>query len=115
MASDPQLDFDTQVIHAGIEPDPQTGAVMTPIYQTSTYAQSSPGQHKGYEYSRTDNPTRTVLQAQLAALETAQHALVFSSGLASIDAVMNLLKIGDHVVAGDDLYGGTYRQFTRVS
>lgn len=107
--------FETKVIHAGISPDPQTGAVMTPIYQTSTYAQPSPGEHRGYEYSRTDNPTRTVLQAQLASLESAEHALVFSSGLASIDAVLNLLRAGDHVVAGDDLYGGTYRLFTQVA
>jgi len=107
--------FETKVIHAGIEPDPVAGAVMTPIYQTSTYAQTSPGEHKGYEYSRTDNPTRTVLQTQLAALESADHALVFSSGLASIDAVLNLLQAGDHVIAGDDLYGGTYRLFTKVA
>lgn len=108
-------DFETQVIHAGVEPDAQTGAVMTPIYQTSTYAQSAPGQHKGYEYSRTDNPTRTVLQTQLAALESADHALVFSSGLAATDCVLNTLRAGDHVVAGDDLYGGTYRLFTQVA
>ncbi len=107
--------FETKVIHAGIEPDPVAGAVMTPIYQTSTYAQASPGEHKGYEYSRTDNPTRTVLQAQLAALESADQALVFSSGLASIDAVLNLLQSGDHVIAGDDLYGGTFRLFTKVA
>jgi cystathionine gamma-lyase len=109
------LSFETKVIHAGVEPDPQTGAVMTPIYQTSTYAQPSPGEHKGYEYSRTDNPTRTVLQTQLAELESGSHALVYSSGLAAIDCVLNLLKQGDHVVAGDDLYGGTYRLFTRVA
>lgn len=107
--------FATKAIHAGVTPDPQTGAVMTPIYQTSTYAQASPGEHKGYEYSRTDNPTRTVLQTQLAALESARHALVFSSGLAAIDTVLNLLKHGDHVVAGDDLYGGTFRIFTKVA
>ncbi|MBC8064622.1 MAG: PLP-dependent transferase, partial [Chlorobia bacterium] len=83
-------EFETQVIHAGIEPDETTGAVMTPIYQTSTYAQSSPGEHKGYEYSRTDNPTRTVLQTQIAALEHGDKALVFSSGLASTDCVLNL-------------------------
>jgi cystathionine gamma-lyase len=111
----PEHSFETKVIHAGVEPDAQTGAVMTPIYQTSTYAQASPGEHRGYEYSRTDNPTRTVLQTQLAALEGGDHALVFSSGLASIDAVLNLLKAGDHVVAGDDLYGGTYRLFTKVA
>ncbi len=110
-----EMDFETKVIHAGVEPDPLTGAVMTPIYQTSTYAQSSPGEHHGYEYSRTDNPTRTVLQAQLAALESADHSLVFSSGLAAIDAVLNLLQAGDHVVAGDDLYGGSYRIFTKVA
>lgn len=107
--------FETKVVHAGIEPDPMTGAVMTPIYQTSTYAQASPGQHRGYEYSRTDNPTRTVLQSQLAALESANHALVYASGLSAIDGVLNQLKAGDHVVAGSDLYGGTYRLFTRVA
>jgi cystathionine gamma-lyase len=109
------MDFETKVIHAGVEPDPLTGAVMTPIYQTSTYAQESPGHHRGYEYSRTDNPTRTVLQTQLAELESATHTLVFSSGLASIDAVLNLLQAGDHVIAGDDLYGGTYRVFDKVA
>ena len=106
--------FETQVIHAGIEPDAETGAVMTPIYQTSTFAQRSPGEHRGYEYSRSDNPTRTALQTQLAALEGAERALVFATGLAAIDGVLNLLKSGDHVVAGDDLYGGTYRLFTKV-
>src|SRR4051812_29540111 len=115
MADQQGMAFETMVIHAGVEPDEQTGAVMTPIYQTSTYAQASPGQHKGYEYSRTDNPTRTVLQAQLAALEGADHSLVFSSGLASEDAILNLLQAGDHVVAGDDLYGGSYRLFTKVA
>ncbi len=108
-------EFETQVIHAGIEPDEATGAVMTPIYQTSTYAQSSPGEHKGYEYSRTDNPTRTVLQTQLAALEQGDKALVFSSGLAATDCVLNLFQTGDHVIAGDDLYGGTYRLFEKVA
>ncbi len=107
--------FETQTIHAGVEPDPATGAVMTPIYQTSTFAQSSPGVHRGYEYSRSDNPTRTVLQTQLAALERAEHALVFATGLAAEDAVLNLLRAGDRVVAGDDLYGGTYRLFTKVA
>lgn len=107
--------FETKVIHAGVEPDGATGAVMTPIYQTSTYAQASPGVHKGYEYSRTDNPTRTVLQTQLAALEGAEKCLVFSSGLAAEDAILNLLQAGDHVVAGDDLYGGSYRLFTKVA
>ncbi len=107
--------FESKVIHAGIEPDPLTGAVMTPIYQTSTFAQRSPGEHLGYEYSRSDNPTRTALQTQLAELESGSHALVYSSGLAAIDSVLNLLQSGDHVVAGDDLYGGTFRLFTKVA
>ena len=94
------MEFETKVIHAGIEPEATTGAVMTPIFQTSTYAQSAPGEHQGYEYSRTDNPTRTVLQNQLAALELGDHALVYSSGLAATDSVLNLLRAGDHVVAG---------------
>lgn len=115
MSSSNDQHFETKVIHAGVSPDPQTGAVMTPIYATSTYAQSSPGEHKGYEYSRTDNPTRTVLQTQLAALEGGDHALCFSSGLASTDAVLNLFQSGDHVIAGDDLYGGTYRLFEKVA
>jgi cystathionine gamma-lyase len=114
MASHEQR-FETKVIHAGVEPDPQTGAVMTPIYQTSTYAQASPGEHKGYEYSRTDNPTRTALQTQLAELEGGTHALVFSSGLASIDCVLSLFQPGDHIVAGNDLYGGTFRLFTKIA
>lgn len=115
MSSSNDQHFETKVIHAGIEPDPQTGAVMTPIYATSTYAQSAPGEHKGYEYSRTDNPTRTVLQNQLAALEGGDHALCFSSGLASTDAVLNLFQSGDHVIAGNDLYGGSYRLFEKVA
>src|SRR5579859_4226721 len=110
-----ELSFETKVIHAGIEPEAATGAVMTPIYQTSTYAQASPGRHKGFEYSRTDNPTRSVLQAQLAALENARQGLVFASGLSAIDAVLNLLKTGDRVVTSADLYGGSYRLFTRVA
>ena len=111
----PSMHFETAVIHAGVEPDPLTGAVMTPIYQTSTYAQASPGEHKGYEYSRTDNPTRTVLQDQLAHLEQGDKALVFASGLAATDAILNLFQSGDHVIAGDDLYGGTYRLFEKVA
>lgn len=107
--------IETLVVHAGIEPEATSGAVMTPIYQSSTYAQAAPGEHRGYEYSRTDNPTRTVLQKQLAALENAEKALVFSSGMAAIDAVLNLMNAGDHVVAGDDLYGGTYRLMTKVA
>lgn len=107
--------FETRAVHAGIEPEATSGAVMTPIFQTSTYAQASPGEHKGYEYSRTDNPTRTVLQNQLADLESANHALVFASGLSAIDAALNTLSTGDHIIAGDDLYGGTYRLFTKVA
>lgn len=106
--------FGTLAIHAGQSPEPVTGAVMTPIFQTSTYAQTSPGQHKGYEYSRTDNPTRTAYQSCVAALEDAKHALAFSSGLATTDAVLHLLKSGDHVVSCDDVYGGTFRIFDKV-
>jgi cystathionine beta-lyase len=108
------MKFGTKLIHAAIHPDPSTGAVMTPIFQTSTYAQSSPGVHKGYEYSRTHNPTRTVLQDNIAALENAQHGLCFSSGMAAIDAVCKLFKPGDEIVASNDLYGGTYRIFTKI-
>ncbi len=108
------MEFATKLIHAGIEPDPTTGAVMTPIFQTSTYAQASPGKHKGYEYSRTHNPTRTVLQNNLAALENGKHGLCYATGLAATDAVMKLLKPGDEVVASNDLYGGTYRIFTKI-
>ncbi|MGL1887577.1 MAG: PLP-dependent aspartate aminotransferase family protein, partial [Reichenbachiella sp.] len=108
------MKFGTKAIHAGIKPDPTTGAIMTPIYQTSTYVQPSPGQHKGYEYSRSQNPTRDALQENLAALENAKHALVFSSGMAAIDAAMKLLKPGDEVLSSSDLYGGTYRLFTEV-
>ena len=106
--------FGTKAIHAGVEPDPATGAIMTPIYQTSTYVQSAPGDHKGYEYSRTHNPTRTALQNALAALENGSHGLCFSSGMASIDAVVKLLQPGDEVVSTNDLYGGTYRLFTKI-
>jgi cystathionine gamma-lyase len=108
------MKFGTKAIHAGVEPDPTTGAIMTPIYQTSTYVQESPGKHKGYEYSRTHNPTRTALQNSLAALENGKHGLCFSSGLAAIDAVVKLLQPGDEVVAANDLYGGSYRIFTKV-
>lgn len=106
--------FDTLAIHAGQHPDPSTGAIMTPIYQTSTYVQSSPGVHQGYEYSRTQNPTRHALEACVAALEGAPHGVAFASGCAATHAVMSLLKAGDHVVASDDLYGGTVRLFNRV-
>jgi cystathionine gamma-lyase len=106
--------LDTLLIHAGIEPDPTTGAIMTPIYQTSTYVQEAPGKHKGYEYARTQNPTRTVLQNALAAIEKGKHGLCFGSGLAATDAIMKLLKPGDEVISTNDLYGGTYRIFTKV-
>lgn len=104
----------TLFIHAGAEPDTATGAIMTPIYQTSTYVQSAPGQHKGYEYSRTHNPTRTALQNAMAGIEHGKHALSFGSGMAAIDAVIRLLKPGDEAVVTNDLYGGTYRLFTKV-
>ena len=106
--------FATKAIHAGVEPDPTTGAIMTPIYQTSTYVQEAPGVHKGYEYSRTHNPTRTALQNALAALENATHGICYASGLAATDALLKLFKPGDEIVATNDLYGGTYRIFTKV-
>jgi cystathionine beta-lyase/cystathionine gamma-synthase len=106
--------FSTRAIHAGQTPDPTTGAIMTPVYLTSTYVQQNPGTHLGYEYSRTGNPTRTALEQNLASLEDAKHGLCFASGLAATDAVLKLFKSGDHVVAGDDLYGGTHRLFTQI-
>ncbi|MEL6178383.1 MAG: cystathionine gamma-synthase [Myxococcota bacterium] len=108
------MKFNTRAIHAGQEPDPSTGAIMTPIFQSSTYVQASPGVHKGYEYSRTQNPTRTALEACLASLEGGQHGLAFASGCAATTTLMHLLKAGDHIICMDDLYGGTYRLFTRV-
>lgn len=108
------MKFGTKAIHAGQEPDPTTGAVMTPIYQTSTYWQKSPGDNKGYEYSRGTNPTRKALEDCFAALENAKHGLAFSSGLGATDAVMKLLLPGDEVITGDDLYGGSYRMFTKI-
>lgn len=108
------MKFGTKAIHAGIEPDPSTGAVMTPIFQTSTYAQESPGVHKGYEYARTQNPTRSVLENNLAALENGIEGLCFGSGLAAMDAVFRLLNPGDEVISTNDLYGGSYRQMTKV-
>ena len=108
------MKFATLAIHAGQKPDSATGAIMTPIYQTSTFAQSEPTVHKGYDYSRAGNPTRTALEKNLAALEGAKYCAAFSSGMGAIDAVVKLLKSGDHVVAGNDLYGGTYRIFVKV-
>jgi cystathionine gamma-lyase/cystathionine beta-lyase len=108
------MKFATKAIHAGQEPDPTTGAVMTPIYQTSTYWQKSPGDHQGYEYSRGTNPTRKALENCLAALENAQFGLAFSSGMGATDAVMKLLLPGDEVITGNDLYGGSYRMFTKI-
>ena len=108
------MKFGTKTIHAGQEPDPTTGAIMTPIYQTSTYVQQSPGDHKGYEYSRTGNPTRNALQNNLAALENGKFGLCFGSGLAAVDCIIKLLKPGDEVISTNDLYGGTYRIFTKV-
>jgi cystathionine gamma-lyase len=114
MTDTKNLGFGTKAIHAGQEPDPTTGAIMTPIYQTSTYTQVSPGSHKGYAYARGKNPTRTALENCLAALEGAKYGLCFSSGMGAIDAVAKLLRPGDEVITGDDLYGGTYRMFTKV-
>lgn len=108
------MKFGTKTIHAGQKADPSTGAIMTPIYQTSTYKQASPGDFKGYEYSRTGNPTRTALENNLAALENGKYGLCFGSGLAAIDAIIKLLSPGDEVISTNDLYGGTYRIFTKI-
>ena len=108
------MKFNTKTIHGGQSLDTSFNAVMPPIYQTSTYAQSSPGKHKGYEYSRTHNPTRTALQNSFASLENANYGLAFASGLAAIDAIIKLLKPGDEVISTNDLYGGTYRLFTKI-
>jgi cystathionine beta-lyase/cystathionine gamma-synthase len=110
----PPYHLDTLAIHAGQDPDPTTGAIMTPVYLTSTYVQAAPAEHKGYEYSRTDNPTRSALQACVAAIENGKHGLAFSSGLAATDTILRLLNPGDHVVVGNDVYGGTYRLFMKV-
>lgn len=107
-------EIDTQAVHAGVVPDPSTGAIMTPIYQTSTYIQERPGEHQGYDYSRTDNPTRTALHGSLAALENGKYALAFASGMATIDTIMKLFNPGDHIIVGDDVYGGTFRLFDKV-
>lgn len=106
--------FATKAIHAGQEPDPSTGAIMTPIYQTSTYVQESPGTHKGYAYARGKNPTRIALEKCIASLENAKHGLCFSSGQGAEDAIIKLLRPGDEVLATDDLYGGSYRMFTKI-
>jgi O-succinylhomoserine (thiol)-lyase len=108
------MKFSTKAIHAGQEPDPTTGAIMPPIFQTSTYAQNGLGDHKGYEYSRSHNPTRTVLEECIAALEDGKFGLAFASGMAAETAILSLLSAGDHLVACDDLYGGSYRIFERV-
>jgi cystathionine gamma-lyase len=106
--------FGTRAIHAGADPDPSTGAIMTPIFQTSTYVQESPGTNKGYGYARGKNPTREALQKNIAALEGGKHCVCFSSGMGATDAVMRMLHPGDEVITGDDLYGGSYRMFTKI-
>ena len=106
--------FGTKAIHAGADPDPSTGAIMTPIFQTSTYVQESPGTNKGYGYARGKNPTRQALQKNIAALEGGKHCVCFSSGMGATDAVMRMLRPGDEVITGDDLYGGSYRMFTKI-
>ncbi len=108
------MGFQTDAIHAGQEPDPSTGAIMTPIYQTSTYVQESLGKHKGYEYSRTKNPTRSALEKNIAVLEKGKHGIAFASGLSAISALMGLLSQGDHVVCTSNVYGGTFRQFDKI-
>jgi cystathionine beta-lyase/cystathionine gamma-synthase len=114
MSSNNNQGFGTKAVHAGVTPDPSSGAIMTPIFQTSTYVQEAPGKHKGYEYARTQNPTRDALQASLAALEGGHYAVCFSSGLAAMDAVIKLLQTGDEVLCANDLYGGSYRLLTKV-
>lgn len=108
------MKFETKVIHAGIHPDPSTGAIMTPIFQTSSYVQAKPGQHKGFAYGRTKNPTRSVLEKNLASLENGTHAICFSSGLAAMDAILKILEPGDEVIATNDLYGGSYRLMVKL-
>src|SRR5438046_10574860 len=109
------MDFETRAIHAGQEPDPATGAIITPIYQTSTYVQEAVGEHKGYDYARVSNPTRTALQLCLASLESAEHGLAFSSGLGAVTTIMHLVSPGDRIVAVNDVHGGPYRKFAPVS
>src|ERR1700683_5061648 len=108
------MEFETLAIHAGQKPDPTTGAVITPVYLTSTYVQESPGKNKGFEYSRTANPTRQALEANLAALEGGKYGLAFASGCAAATTIAHLLKSGDHLVCSDDVYGGTFRLFDKV-
>src|SRR5881296_1419766 len=108
------MDFETRAIHEGQEPDPATGAVIVPIYQTATYVQDAVGQHKGYDYSRVANPTRTALQLCLASLEGAEHGLAFASGLGAVTTIMHLVNPGDRVVCVNDVYGGVYRMFSQV-
>ena len=108
------MDFETRAIHEGQEPDPATGAITTPIYQTSTYVQEEVGKHKGYDYSRAGNPTRTALETCLASLESADHGFAFSSGLGGVTTLMHLVSPGEHVVSVNDVYGGTYRMFTQI-
>ena len=108
------MKFATRVIHAGMEPDPSTGAIIPPIYQTSTFVQAAPGDNKGYEYARSANPTRKALETALASIENARFALSFSSGVAASDAVIRLLLPGDEVIAANDMYGGTFRLFSKI-
>jgi len=107
------MKFGTKAIHAGVKPDPSSGAIMTPIFQTSTYVQDAPGKHKGFEYARTQNPTRNVLQENLAALENGKYGICFASGLAAMDALIKLCKSGDEIIATNDIYGGSYRLLTK--
>ena len=108
------MKFGTKAVHAGVEPDPSTGAIMTPIYQTSTYVQESPAKHKGYAYARGANPTRNALQNSIAALENGKYGICFSSGMGATDAVIKLLNPGDEVITSNDLYGGSYRMFRHI-
>src|SRR6187397_306698 len=108
------MDFETRAIHSGQEPDASTGAVTVPIYQTSTYAQDGLGRHKGYEYARTQNPTRSALEKNIAALENARFGFAFASGMSAIDTSLKLVKAGDHVILGDNTYGGTFRLFSKI-
>ena len=108
------MKFGTKAVHAGVEPDPSTGAIMTPIYQTSTYVQESPAKHKGYAYARGANPTRNSLQKSIAALENGKYGICFSSGMGATDAVIKLLSPGDEVITSNDLYGGSYRMFRKI-